>query len=314
MKPKYPLSGVVVSLNTPFDWSGKIDFESMARSIEMHLREGASGFLAPAHAGEVTALTIDERVEIIRFVRQCIGTRAEFIACATAGTQEESSTIIRAALKAECQSVLVEIPKKYRSDRNAAIQFCRSIAQIGAPMLAIQDLDWDGFGLPVEWILELFEVVDSFRCLKVEVRPAGPKYTQVIEATSGQLTVAGGWAADQMIEALDRGVDIFMPTAMTRMYSLIVSNHRAKNREDAVRAFHTILPVLAFTRQHLDISIQFYKQLFVRRGIFSTPATRKTCLPYDGYHQRYGEELIEYLGRVEAAILNRQTVATKLTR
>lgn len=314
MKSKYSLSDVVVSLNTPFDWSGKIDFESMARSVEMHLCEGASGFLAPAHAGEVTALTRDERIEIIRFLRQCIGTRAEFIACATAATKEESFAIVEAALKADCQSVLVEIPKQYRSDRKAAIQFCRSIAQIGVPMLAVQDLDWDGFGLPVEWILELFEVVDSFQCLKVEVRPAGPKYTQVIEATNGQLTVAGGWAADQMIEALDRGVDIFMPTAMTRMYSLIVGNHRANNREDAVRAFHAILPVLAFTRQHLDISIQFYKQLFVRRGIFSTPAIRKSCLPYDSYHQRYGEELIGYLGRVEATILNRHIATTDLTR
>lgn len=299
MKSKYPLNGVVVSLNTPFDASGKIDFRSLGRSIEMHLREGSSGFLAPAQAGEVTALSLNERTELVHFVQQYLGSRATFIAGATATSVGESSIVAEAALKAGCEAVLVEIPQEYRRDRTATLQFCHSIARIGMPTLVIQDLDWNGFGLDVAWIVELFEAIDSFRCLKVEVRPAGPKYSAVIGATNGQLSVAGGWAADQMIEALDRGVDIIMPTAMTGMYSKVVRNHRMGKRKEAVHCFHKLLPVLAFTRQHLDISIQFYKRWFVRRGIFSTSVTRKNCLPYDDYHLQYGEELMRYLDEID---------------
>jgi dihydrodipicolinate synthase/N-acetylneuraminate lyase len=51
MKPKYNLRGVVVSLNTPFDDRGNIDFDSYGLLIEHHLQEGAVGFLAPAQAG-----------------------------------------------------------------------------------------------------------------------------------------------------------------------------------------------------------------------------------------------------------------------
>jgi dihydrodipicolinate synthase/N-acetylneuraminate lyase len=298
MNTKYPLSGVVASLNTPFDEYGEIDFESMARLIEMHLREGAVGFLAPAQAGEVSALSIAERVEIIRFVQQQLGGRAAFFAGATSPNSKESCIIAEAALKSGCRAVLVEVPPAFRSERAAAVEFCRSIAQVGMPILAIQDLDWEGFGIDVSWIVELWETLECFKCLKVEVRPAGPKYTQVIEATRGQLNVAGGWAAEQMVEALDRGVDIYMPTAMTRWYAKIVRNHSAGEREAAFETFRAILPVLAFTRQHIDISIQFYKRLMVRRGIFRTANTRKKCLTYDGFHARYGEELINYLDRL----------------
>jgi len=303
MKAKFPLTGVVVSLNTPFDADGRIDYPSLERSLETHLLEGASGFLAPAQAGEVTVLSVAERIELIRFIQQHLRDRAVFIAGATADDPLECHIVAEAALAAGCQAVLVEVPQQFRSDRSKTVGFCRSIADVGIPTLALQDLDWNGFGMDVAWIAELYESIESFRLLKVEVRPAGPKYSAVIAATAGQLTVAGGWAADQMIEALDRGVDIYMPTAMTRLYAQVVSNHRSGNRQSAFRAFHKLLPVLAFTRQHIDISIQFYKRLFVERGIFSTDATRKRCLIYDHHHETYGEELMRYLDNLDRSDL-----------
>lgn len=301
MKGQFSLRGIVVSLNTPFDSLDRIDFDSLRRSIEIHLREGAAGFLAPAQAAEVNDLSVAERIEMIRFVRQAIGDRATFIAGATSKDPKEACTIAEAALQAGCGAVLAEIPEQARSDRASALRFCREIARTGVPALVIQDLDWIGPGIDVSWIVEMFETVECFQCIKVEVRPAGPKYTAIREATHGQLSVAGGWAADQIIEALDRGVDICMPTAMTRHYADIVRHYRSGKRDEAFSKFKTILPVLAFTRQHLDISIQFYKRLMVHRGIFKTANIRKKCLPYDRFHQRYGDEMIAYLDRLDSA-------------
>lgn len=301
MKEKFPLTGIVVSLNTPFDESGHVDFVSMERLIEMHMREGASGFLASAQAGEINDLSLAERIEINRFVQQAAGDRVTVIAGATSNDPHESCVMAEAALKAGCSAVLVEIPQQFHSDRASTLRYCREVAQVGVPTLVIQDLDWAGPGLDVSWIVEMFETIESFNCLKVEVRPAGPKYTQVREATQGRLSIAGGWAADQMIEALDRGVDIFIPTTMTRHYVEIVQDHRDGNCETAFARFKAILPVLAFTRQHLDISIQFHKRQMVRKGIFQTANVRKECVPYDRFHEAYGEEMMRYLDQLESS-------------
>jgi dihydrodipicolinate synthase/N-acetylneuraminate lyase len=265
----------------------------------MHLAEGAAGFLTPAQAAEVNVLTVAERLDLIRFVQQALRGRAPLIAGATSPDEKHSFLAAEAALAAGCEIVLTEIPSDRRGNREATLQFVRTFASVGMPVLMLQDLDWTGPGLDVSWIVELFETVQAFRSLKVEVQPAGPKYSAVLEATGGRLHVAGGWAAEQMIEALDRGVDVYMATAMTGLYRAVIDAHAAGDRALARRIFHQILPVLAFTRQHLDISIQFYKRLFYRRGMFSTSQIRKECRPYDRYHESYGDELIEYLDRVE---------------
>ena len=103
----------------------------------------------------------------------------------------------------------------------------------------------------------------------------------------------------QMIEALDRGVDVFMNTAFTRFYRGVLEAHAAGDRELAWRRFSKILPLLAFGHQHLDMSIQFYKRLFRHLGVFATARCRKKCLPWDSYHERISQELIAYLDSLE---------------
>lgn len=300
-KSKYPLRGVVVSLDTPFDADGRLDFESLERLVEWHLRCGAVGFLAPARAAEVEALTLAERLAIIERVRDQVKGRAELIACATSTSADRADTraIAGAAAVLGCEGVLAEIPPALREDREGLIRAVEDLAAAGPPMVMIQDLDWGRSGIPVPLIAEAFARVPAFRCLKVEVVPAGPKYTAVLEATGGRLHVSGGWAADQMIEALDRGVDVFMPTAMTGIYDRIFRAHESGDRDTARRWFQRILPVLAFTRQHLDVSIHFYKRLYQHRGIFETSLTRQRTVAYDAYHARYGDELIQLLDEIE---------------
>ncbi len=298
-KRKYPLRGVVVSLNTPFDDDGRIDFPCLSRLVERHLAEGAAGFLTPAYAAEVYDLSLAERIELIRFVRAHTRGRAELIAGCTAAEEQVSFQAAEAALAAGCEGVLAETPRTRRGDDNAIREFFRSLASVGMPMLMIQDWEWQGYGLSVGLIQDLFETIPAFRCLKVEVAPAGPKYSAVLAATGGRLHVSGGWAAEQMIEALDRGVDVFMPTAMTGLYVRIFKAHERGDLDEARKWFHKILPVLAFTHQHLDISIHFYKRLFHHRGLFNTVKVRSPTIAYDPYHERYGNWLIAYLDEVE---------------
>jgi dihydrodipicolinate synthase/N-acetylneuraminate lyase len=169
----------------------------------------------------------------------------------------------------------------------------------------LQDWDFQGYGLPVSLITRLFEEVESFRCLKVEVVPAGVKYSEVIRATGGRLHVSGGWAVMQIIEALDRGVHAFMPTGMHELYTRIYSLYREGKRQQALLLFEQLLPVLAFANQHLDISVHFFKRLLHRQGIYATPRVREPILPFDPTHQEVAEELIrrviELCGQIRAS-------------
>jgi dihydrodipicolinate synthase/N-acetylneuraminate lyase len=224
------------------------------------------------------------------------GGSVPIIGGASAPDQRQRLRIASELIDLGCSGVLVNIPFENESTYEKAI---REIAALQPGFLMIQDWDPTGYGMPVAFIKRLFDEIDLFRCLKVEVVPAGVKYSEVLEATDGHLHLSGGWAVMQMIEALDRGVHAFMPTGMHSLYTRIYGLYAAGCRTEAQALFQRLLPVLAFSNQHLDISIHFFKRLLHAQGIYQSPRVREPILPFDHVHERRAAELIEYVMALE---------------
>jgi 4-hydroxy-tetrahydrodipicolinate synthase len=284
------LRGIVTVLNTPFDTDDEVDLPSLRKNVCYALEAGVAGFLVPAMASEVDKLSAEERRRIVEAVLAENDGMATVIGGASAATAEERKTNAAALIKLGCDGILASIPfqdeKQYERD-------VRDLDALGPGFLMLQDWDFHGYGLPIALIARLFEGVDSFRCLKVEVVPAGVKYSEVIAVTEGQLHVSGGWAVMQIIEALDRGVHAFMPTGMHELYARLYDLYRSGRKEEARTLFERLLPVLAFANQHLDISVHFFKRLLYKQGIYATSRVRKPILTFDQVHQRLADQLIE---------------------
>ena len=144
----------------------------------------------------------------------------------------------------------------------------------------------------LDTIRELWEEIDSFRCLKLETVPAGYKMTQIIGATGGMMPVGTGWSLPQLIEALDRGTSFVTTTAINKPFVHIFRQYRQGNRDEADALFKRTLPYLAWAHQHIDISIHFYKLYSHRRGLFTTSRARQPILPFDAYHVRVATRLL----------------------
>ncbi|MEX2566555.1 MAG: dihydrodipicolinate synthase family protein, partial [Cyclobacteriaceae bacterium] len=159
-----------------------------------------------------------------------------------------------------------------------------------------------GYGLPESLICELFDSVEAFKCLKIETVPAGHKYSRILSLTNGLLNVSGGWAVTQMIEGLERGVHAFMPTGMHWVYTEIYRLWMKKKSTEAEALFLRILPVLAFSNQHLEISIHFFKRLLYHQGTYPTPHVRNSRITFDSYHQKTADGLIHRIMELEGRI------------
>jgi len=290
MKECLPLRGIVTVLNTPFTAANEMDAAALRRHVRVALAAGVAGFLAPAMASEVDKLTPAERDLFVQTVLDEVQGRAVVIGGASAATSAERVRWARSLVAAGCDGVLVSIP--YEDDE----QYSRAVSEVAetAPhFLMLQDWDPHGYGVPVATLVKLFETVEAVRAVKVEAVPAGPKYSELLAATSGRLHISGGWAVMQMIEALDRGVHAIMPTALHGIYVAIHRLHLAGERQAARDLFDRVLPILAFSNQHLDLSIHFFKRLLNAQGIYPTSNTRLPILPFDAAHARVAEELIQ---------------------
>jgi dihydrodipicolinate synthase/N-acetylneuraminate lyase len=284
------LNGIIAVSDTPFTSDDHIDQLSLRRYVDNALNAGVVGFLVPAKAAEVDKLTALERELMVDTVLKEVNNRVVVIGGASAEVQEKRIKYTRSLIRLGCDGILVSIPFTGKQQYEKDIM---EIADLQPGFLMIQDWDFHGQGIPLEIIVGLFERIECFRYLKVEVVPAGIKYSEVIKATGGKLHVSGGWAGGQMIEALDRGVNAFMPTVLLEVYNRIYQLHRLGERERAKNIFYDLLTSLAFSHQHLDISIHFGKRFYHRMGIFSSTLVRKPILPFDHFHEKIAAEMIE---------------------
>ena len=303
MKTLFPLHGIVTVLNTPFTDSDRIDFNALKRNVEEALNAGVAGFLAPAMASEVQKLDFDERLAIVDCVLQAVEGRVPVFAGTASASNDESKDILKSYLGLGCKHVLIQIPfvdeKQFKQD------FFR-LTECGPEVIMLQDWDVSGYGLPDHLIMELFETVPSFRCLKVETIPAGIKYSSMLKLSNGTLNISGGWAVNQMLEGLRRGVHSFMPTGMHWIYTKIFSEFQQGNVHEATALFTDILPVLAFSNQHLDISVHFFKRLLWKLGIYPTPNVRQPILPFDEIHRDIADHLIIRVMEIEKSNKRRE--------
>jgi 4-hydroxy-tetrahydrodipicolinate synthase len=290
MKELYPLFGIVTVLNTPFTNENNIDFEALKKNVSVALSAGVSGFLVPAMASEVSKLAETERLKMVTSVLETVNGKVPVIAGAGETVLSKSRLLVKKCIDNGCKNLLFQIPFK---NENQFKNHFYELAETGPEMIMLQDWDAAGYGLPDELILELFEKVPAFRCLKVETVPAGLKYSRILELTKGRLNVSGGWAVTQMIEGLKRGVHAFMPTAMHHIYVAVYRLFHEGKTKEAEELFQQIIPVLAFSNQHLDISIHFFKRLLFRQGIYPSSNVREPIIPFDKVHREIADKLIE---------------------
>lgn len=295
------MNGIIGVINTPFTPQNNIDVDSLNRYVDHSLDCGVVGFLVTAMAAETNKLTIEERETIVQTVVDRVNSRVPVIGGASAKNQTERVDLAQRYNARGVDGILVSIPYE---EENLYLELVSGIDKTNPGFLMIQDWDFDGYGIPVPVIQKAFAEFESFECLKVEVVPAGKKYSDVIEATKGKLHVSGGWAGSQMIEALDRGVNAFMPTILHDIYVEIYRLHKTAERDKAKELFYKLLKIIAFSHQHVDISIHFNKLLVHKQGIFSTPDIRQPIIPFDNYHQQVADELIDYAISISKPVKN----------
>jgi 4-hydroxy-tetrahydrodipicolinate synthase len=257
----------------------------------------------PAVASEVSKLSAGERRTGLEAVLARAGERVPVFAGVSAADPEESLALARHAAANGADGILSQPPQAARVDAHGIEDFFRRLADSTSLTLMIQDLDWQGDGMPLNLICRLFEEVPTFRCIKVETVPAGPKYSRILEATGGRLHVSGGWAVTQMLDGLERGIHAFMPEgSMVGIYRAIVARFVSGDREGARRVFESLLPILAFSNQHIDVSVQFFKRVLVAKGVFRTATVRKPILAIDAVQERTAAALVDRVLALEAGL------------
>ena len=285
------MNGIIPSLNTPFTNDGKLDVHSLRKLVNHTVNSGCTGMLGLAVAGEYQTLTNKEKKTFIEVVSAENSGRIPLIISVTSFDEASSLELTKLAMNYGAKGICIQISNEITLSEN--ITFLEKLSQFSPEIIMVQDLDWSGDGLNLESILTMFNEIDKFTWLKIETKSAGPKYSAIKNLTTNKLKVCGGWAVTQLLDALNRKVDAFIPTGMEKIYTNIYKQYHIGNQNLARELFYKLLPVLNFCNQHIDISIRFLKELRVKEGLFSSSYCRNKAAKYDSIQSKEAKILSE---------------------
>ena len=285
------MKGIVTVLNTPFDEQNKIDIDGLKKHIEYAIESGVKGILVPAKAAEVDKLNLEERIIMVKTAIETANGKIPVIAGTQSKSDEEAVQFAKSAIDMGADGILIST--NFKSEEQMKL-FVSHFNHLNVDFIILQDWSTESYGIPTSTLLSLFSSYSVLRGVKIEVVPAGIKYSEILKETGGKIHVSGGWAVTQMIEALDRGVHALMPTGMHELYVKIDKFYKTNKKQEAEQLFRKILPILAFSNQHLDISIHFFKQLLYEQGIYKTHNVRSPILEIDDIHKQQIKKLIQY--------------------
>lgn len=295
MKELYPMHGIITTVITPFKPVTKeIDWPSYRRSFKAAMDAGVKGFLVPCLASEMPLLKDEEIIREVEEAVKVVAGKALVIPSVTASTREKRLQQCKEYLRLGVDGINLNMPYKSDEDYCAMV---KEIDDLKPPFLCIQDASSSDDGLPDALIVKVFEEFESVRCIKIEVKDPGPKYTRILKATGGRLNISGAWGSSQSIEAYDRGIHALMPSGLFELFVNVYNLYHKKSRDAATKLFFDMLPIISFTRQSDPLNRYFHKLYLKRVGIFEDAVSREEVY-FDEYHQRYAADLIEYAIRL----------------
>ena len=123
------ITGSIVALVTPMHDDGSVDWDGLARLLDMHIEAGTSGIGAVGTTGESATLSVPEHCEVIQYcVKHCAG-RVPVIAGTGSNSTREAIELTEAAAGAGADAALLVTPYYNRPTQRGLYEHYRAIAE-----------------------------------------------------------------------------------------------------------------------------------------------------------------------------------------
>jgi len=147
--------GIITPLITPFNDNEKIDFESYKFLLNF-LKDKVDGIFVNATTGEFTSLSLDEKIEILKFVKDIVGNNVKLFSNITSTCFKDVEKLIEVSNNLKYDAV-VAIPPYFLIPNNLGMKnYFQSIIKITEIPLLIYNIPaCTGYSLSVEIIKEI---------------------------------------------------------------------------------------------------------------------------------------------------------------
>jgi dihydrodipicolinate synthase/N-acetylneuraminate lyase len=109
-------AGIFPAITTPFQTDLSVDYQAFVAQAQWMVKSGCQGIVALGSLGEAPVLTMQEKTEIVKKLRQSLDAKAPVIAGIAALSTADAVALANAAQGAGADGLMVLPPQLYRSD------------------------------------------------------------------------------------------------------------------------------------------------------------------------------------------------------
>lgn len=293
--------GIYQILHTPFDDSGKLDWDSLSRQIEFCMQAGVHGLVAPAMASEFFTLSDQERFDMVAFSAEKIAKRVPFIVGVQAVSLPVALQFTQHAVDHGADGLMAMPPYLRKSSKAGLSDYYSSLADFGLPLIIQNAPAPIGSPLSPQELSTLLKDHKNVAYIKEESAPILQKINQIVElAGASCLGIFGGANGFYLLDEMARGACGNMPAGgvvdvQVKIFNAFTQGDTAKANDLQLR----LLPLLTYAAMY---GVTFHKYLLWRRGVLTHAYARDPQqIPLDpgditaieGYWKLIADDLIE---------------------
>jgi dihydrodipicolinate synthase/N-acetylneuraminate lyase len=255
--PQIDWKGVFPALTTKFTASDTIDWDAMGRHLEFQLDAGVHGLIILGSLGENATLSMDEKIEMVRFFAQQDRRGRPLVACIAESSTRDAKNFAAAAEDAGADGFMLLPPMRYASDRRETMAYLADVAATAdRPFMIYNNPIAYGTDITPEDFVRLGDN-PKFEAIK-ESAADTRRFTELRRLTGDRFALFCG-VDDLALECFALGADgwvaglvVAFPRETVRLWELC----RAGRWDEARALYEWFLPLL-----HLDIGPKFVQQI-----------------------------------------------------
>jgi 4-hydroxy-tetrahydrodipicolinate synthase len=185
------ITGSIVALVTPMHPDGAIDWQALARLIELHIESGTAGLGVVGTTGESPTLTVPEHCEVIRFAVEQAGGRIPVVAGTGGNSTHEAIELTVSAAEAGADYSLSVTPYYNRPTQHGLFEHFQAVARaVNLPIILYNVPGRTGCDLLNETVVQLSQI-DNIVAIK-DATGEVQRGSRLIEAVPDGFAVFSG--------------------------------------------------------------------------------------------------------------------------
>jgi dihydrodipicolinate synthase/N-acetylneuraminate lyase len=282
------IQGVIPIIQTPFLPSEQLDLTSLQHEVEFISESEADGMVFPGYASEWWKLSDFEMLRAAEVILKSRSSKCPVIFNVVAQSTLLAKEQARQFASLGCDALMCLPPFVLPASQRQVLDHLSAIMEVSTlPHILQYAPGLTGTRFNPADLAGLHERFPHFCCIKIDFAPSGLQLTALkSELGHRDFTYLVGYSGIQLLDSIRRGADGLMGgVGHLRQDIAMLKALQTGDAQAGYNAFATMLPMLNFEMQSIDLLVSAHKKLLQEQGILTHDVCRGPWQPLDSFQE-----------------------------